>query len=137
MLALRPFEVAMTGKALVLIVDDEAFHRYTTRMMLQQAGFDVKEAATGQEALRLAEEHPDVVLLDLHLPDISGIEICRKLKQTPSTAAIRVVHVTAAYLGSAERREALEAGSDGYLMRPIDAPQLMATIKAVLTRRAA
>jgi len=125
------------SKALVLIVDDEAFHRYTTRMMLQQAGFDVKEASTGRDALRQAEEHPDVVLLDLHLPDLSGIEICRQLKQTPSTAAIRVVHVTAAYLGSAERREALEAGSDGYLIRPIDTPQLMATIKAVLTRRAA
>ncbi|HEV8616544.1 MAG TPA: response regulator [Methylomirabilota bacterium] len=127
----------MKRKALVLIVDDEAFHRYTTRMMLHQAGFDVKEAATGQEGLRLAEEHPDLVLLDLHLPDISGVEICRRLKQTPSTADIRVVHVTAAYLGSAERREAMEAGSDGYLMRPIDAEQLLATVKAVLTRHAA
>ena len=127
----------MDGKATVLIVDDEAFHRYTTRMMLQQAGFDVKEATTGQEALRLAEEHPDLILLDLHLPDMSGIDICRRLKTAPRTAGIRVVHVTAAYLGSAERREALEAGSDGYLTRPIDTAQLLATVKAVLTRRAA
>jgi DNA-binding response OmpR family regulator len=134
--SLRPFEVTMDAKA-VLIVDDDEFHRYTTRMMLQNAGFEVREATTGQEGLRLAQEHPDLIILDLHLPDISGVEVCRLLKASSQTASIPVLHVTAVYPGSEELSEALEAGTDGYLTRPIDTEQLLATMKTVLARRAA
>jgi sigma-B regulation protein RsbU (phosphoserine phosphatase) len=126
----------MDGKATILIVDDEADHRFTTRLMLQHAGFEVKEATTGREALRLAEERPDLVILDLHLPDISGIEVCRRLKTASQTSSVPVVHITAAYPGSAERLEALEAGTDGYLTRPIETEQLIATVMAVLKRAA-
>jgi len=121
----------------ILIVDDEESHRYTTRLMLQHAGFQVKEAATGEEALRLADEYPDVIILDLHLPDVPGVEICRILKTTPRTATIPVLHVTAVYPGAAERAEALAAGADGYIMRPLEPAQLLTTIKALLARRAA
>jgi CheY-like chemotaxis protein len=65
----------MNTKGTILVVDDEESHRYTTRLMLQDAGFQVREAATGQEALQLAEEHPDVIL-----------------KAAPGTAAIAVLH---------------------------------------------
>ncbi len=120
--------------ARILVVDDDASHRYTTRLMLEHAGFDVTEAASGTEALRLAEDRPDVVVLDLHLPDITGLEVCRLLKTTPRTADIRVLHATALYLGSEERSESLAGGADGYFTRPIDAAQLVATINALLTR---
>jgi len=111
------FLAAMNTKGTILVVDDEESHRYTTRLMLQHAGFQVREATTGQEALQLAEEHPDVIILDLHLPDIAGVEICRILKAAPGTAAIPVLHVTALYPGAEERAEALAAGADGYVTR--------------------
>ena len=126
-----------SGPATILIVDDEEFHRETTRMMLLHAGFEVKEAVNGEEGRRLADEQPDVILLDLHLPDADGVELCRIFKAAARTAAIPVIHVTALYPGAAERAESLAAGADGYLTRPLDASQLVATIRAVLARRSA
>jgi CheY-like chemotaxis protein len=129
-------EWRMKPKGTILIVDDDEAHRYTTRLLLEHAGFEVKETATGDEALRLAEEHPDIIILDLHLPDIAGIEICRILKTTPQTEDINVLHVTALYPGAEERSESLAAGADGYFMRPIDPAQLLTTIQVLLARRA-
>lgn len=123
-------------KATILIVDDDEAHRYTTRLILEHAGFEVKETATGDEALRLAAERPDVIILDLHLPDIGGIEVCRLLKTTPQTESINVLHVTALYPGAQERAESLAAGADGYFTRPIDPAQLLTTIQVLLGRRA-
>jgi hypothetical protein len=125
----------MNPKATILIVDDDESHRYTTRLILEHAGLQVIEGATGQEALRLAEERPGVIILDLHLPDIAGIEVCRTLKTAPRTADIPVLHVTALYPGAAERAESLAAGADGYFTRPIDPAQLLATIEVLLARR--
>jgi DNA-binding response OmpR family regulator len=127
----------MNGKALILVVDDEPSHRYTTRMMLQHGGFEVMEASAGYEALSRVGERPDLIILDLHLPDISGIEVCRVLKAAPTTATVPIVAVTAVYPGTEERREALDAGADGYLTRPLDTARLLATVRAVLARRAA
>jgi CheY-like chemotaxis protein len=124
------------SKQTILIVDDDEAHRYTTRLILEHAGFQVTETATGVEALRLAEGHPDVILLDLHLPDVDGIEVCRILKTTPQTEDINVLHVTALYPGAQERAESLAAGADGYFTRPIDPKQLLTTIQALLARRA-
>jgi DNA-binding response OmpR family regulator len=127
----------MSRKALILIVDDDESHRYTTRMMLQHGGYEIIEASGGYEALSRVAERPDLIMLDLHLPDVSGLEVCRILKGAASTAAVPIVTVTAAYPGSQERREALDAGADGYLIRPLDTAQLLATVRAVLSRRAA
>src|SRR5687767_10679059 len=129
--------LALDPMATVLIIDDQESHRYTTRLMLQQGGCEVKEAATGQEGLRLAEELPDLIILDLHLPDISGIEVCLRLKSSPRTTSIPIINVTAAYAGSEERNQALDAGADGYLLRPLDVPSLLATVNTLLARRAA
>ena len=123
--------------ATVLVIDDQESNRYLTRLMLQQGGCEVKEAATGQEGLRLADELPDLIILDLHLPDISGIEVCQRLKSAPRTTSIPIINVTAAYAGSEERNQALDAGADGYLLRPLDVPSLLATVNTLLARRAA
>jgi CheY-like chemotaxis protein len=125
------------SKATVLVIDDQESNRYTTRLMLQHAGFEVKEAASGYDGLRLAGELPDLIILDLHLPDISGIDVCLLLKSSPRTASIPVINVTAAYAGSEERTQALDAGADGYLTRPLDAERMLSTMKALLARRAA
>ena len=125
------------SKATVLVIDDQESNRYTTRLMLQHAGFEVKEAATGYDGLRQAGELPDLIILDLHLPDISGIDVCLLLKSSPRTASIPVINVTAAYAGSEERTQALDAGADGYLTRPLEAERMLSTMKALLARRAA
>lgn len=127
----------MDGTGTILIIDDNEANRYTTRLMLERAGFDVREAETGRRGLELADEGPDLVIVDLHLPDISGVEICRRLKTSARTSVMPVLHVTAMYPGSEERTQALAAGADGYLTRPLDTDQLLATIKAVLAQRAA
>src|SRR5687767_15942738 len=112
------------SKATVLVIDDQESNRYTTRLMLQHAGFEVKEAATGYDGLRQAGELPDLIILDLHLPDISGIDVCLLLKSSSKTASIPVINVTAAYAGSEERTQALDAGADGYLTRPLEAERM-------------
>ena len=68
----------------VLVVDDSAAGRYAVSRMLRRGGYEVREAGTGQEALRLAAEKPRLVLLDVHLPDVDGHEVCRRLRSDPS-----------------------------------------------------
>ena len=121
----------------ILIVDDDEGNRYTTRMMLERVGFTVQEAGTARDGLELAEAMPDLMIVDLHLPDMAGVEVCRRLKTSSRTSGIPVLHVTAVYPGSEERAEALDAGADGYLTRPLDAERLLATVTAVLRPRAA
>ena len=69
----------------VLYVDDDAEGRQIFRWIFQEAGFAVKEAASGRDALRLVTEAPDVVVLDVNLPDINGFEVCRRIKAHPAT----------------------------------------------------
>lgn len=119
----------------IVVVDDDEAHRFTMRLALEHEGFEVKTAATGKEALRAAEDLPDLMIVDLRLPDISGFEICRYVKTTSELASIAIVNITAAYAGSEERVEALNAGADGYLTRPATREVLLATIKSVLAAR--
>jgi hypothetical protein len=123
--------------ARILIVDDDEGHRYTARVLLEHEGFEVSEAASGTEALQAANAKPDVIVLDIHLPDLTGFDVCRRLKAMPSTAAIAVVAVTASQPGAQERLEALAAGADGYLTRPLDPAVLLATVRTLVGRLAA
>jgi CheY-like chemotaxis protein len=123
--------------ARILVVDDDGGHRYTARVLLEHEGFEVCEAATGTEALQAANAKPDVIVLDIHLPDLTGFDVCRRLKATPSTAGIPVVAVTASQPGAQERLEALAAGADGYLTRPLDPAVLLATLRTLVSRLAA
>jgi len=122
---------------LLNINDDEA-NRYALTRILRSAGYRVLEGATGAEALRLTqEERPDLVVLDVKLPDLNGIEVCRRLKADPRTARIAVLHVSARYVRTENKVEGLESGADGYLAQPVDAEELLATVRALLRMRRA
>jgi PAS domain S-box-containing protein len=121
---------------LVLNVDDYEAGRYATSRVLRQAGFEVREAATGTDALRLVEsEHPDLVLLDVNLPDVDGFEVCRQIKTRPDTSGIPVLYLSAAYRAAEHRVQGLDLGADGYLTQPVDPRELVATVNALLRSR--
>jgi len=127
----------MASQRTILNVDDDQGGRYALTRMLERNNFRVKEAGTGSEALRIArEEQPDLVLLDVHLPDINGFEVCRMLKAEPATARIPVLHITATYSSGAEMIQGLESGAESYLTEPVEPDVLVATIKTVLRARA-
>ena len=116
----------------ILVVDDDDAGRYATRKLLERANFEVSEAPDGSTALRAVAQRPDLILLDLQLPDLDGFEICRRIKSSPDTAAIRVLPFTAVFRNDSDRRRAFEAGADGYLVRPIAAEELVATVNGLI-----
>ena len=121
------------GRSPVLIVDDYPGARYLRSRILTEAGYEVVEAATGEECLRMAAAvTPALVLLDVNLPDVSGPEVCRQLKRDPATAAIPVIQVTGAWVSEAARQVGLESGAARYLIEPIDAATLLKEVAAVL-----
>src|SRR6185503_6760478 len=104
----------------------------------REAGFDVIEAASGGEALRLAGSmHPQLVLLDVKLPDLSGYEVCGQLKADPETSSIPVLMVSGHFDQGQDKVRGLDSGADGYLVKPVEAAELIATIKALLRMRVA
>jgi PAS domain S-box-containing protein len=120
----------------ILVVDDSEAARYATGRVLRNAGFTVREAGTGKAALDLARG-VDLVLLDIKLPDMSGLEVCRRLKQDSMTAALPVLHLTATYGAGEDQAAALEAGADGYLTHPVEPIVLVATVRSLLRAREA
>lgn len=119
----------------VLVVDDTDASRYAIARHLRQAGFEVWEAASGQDALRLAQQQPSLIVLDIKLPDILGYEVCRKLKTDPATAAIPILHISATFQMSADRVRGLEGGADGFLTEPLEPEELVAHVKLLLRLR--
>ncbi|MBZ2209225.1 ATP-binding response regulator [Massilia soli] len=119
--------------SVILIVDDSDAARYARSRILIRAGFKVIEAATGNAALTMARENlPDLVLLDTKLPDINGMDVCRKLKADPETKAILVLQTSASYIAVADKIRALDGGADNYLFEPIEPEELVANVKALL-----
>ena len=121
----------------VLAVDDNEAIRYSLARRLRDAGFHVIEAATGAEALRLAKEEPELITLDINLPDIDGFEVCRRLKSDPATREIPVLHLSASHVSLGHKVRGLEGGADAYLSEPIDQRELLATVKSLLRMREA
>jgi two-component system, sensor histidine kinase len=128
----------MTPKPLILNVDDNDAGRYVKSRILKLAGFDVIEAATGVVATRLvAERSPDLVLLDVKLPDANGRELCARIKSDPATARTVVIQTSASHIDTANRVASLDAGADGYLTTPIEPEELVAHVRALLRMRKA
>ena len=122
----------------ILNVDDYTPGRYARTKLLRQAGFTVLEAATGKEALdQVSVGRPALVLLDVNLPDMSGFEVCRRIKKDPKTAATTVLHISASNVQVQHQVHGLDLGADGYLVEPIDSAVLVATVKAFLRARQA
>jgi signal transduction histidine kinase len=118
---------------LILNVDDSDAARYAKTRLLQHAGYRVIEAASGGEALEKAgKEKPELVLLDTKLPDLNGFEVCRQLKQNPSTAMVLVLQTSASYIGKPDKIRALDSGADNYLFEPIEPEELLANVRALL-----
>jgi PAS domain S-box-containing protein len=119
----------------ILVVDDTEAERYYVARVLRKAGFEVREGATGTDALTFAQDQPDLITLDVRLPDINGFDVCRRLKSDPATRDIPVLHISASYTSAESRVEGLEGGADGYLTHPADPAELVATVKALLRVR--
>lgn len=121
----------------ILIVDDREENRYVLRKVLSQAGYRCAEFGTGASALEASFTLPDLMILDVRLPDMSGYEVCQRIKQDPRTAQVAILQISASFVSSEDRARALEAGADGYLTHPIDALVLVATVRALLRLRRA
>jgi len=118
---------------LILNVDDNDGARYVKTRILQGAGFQVAEAANGTDALTLARRLiPALVLLDVKLPDINGIEVCRQIKADQATSLVLVLQTSAALTGRDDKIRGLEGGADNYLAAPIEADELIANVNALL-----
>ena len=118
---------------IILNVDDNEPGRYATTRILNRAGFQVIEAGTGKEALRLARSaSPQLVVLDVNLPDMGGIDVCRRLKTDPATAGIMVLQISATNIAVLDRVNSLSAGADSFLVEPMEPEELEAVARALL-----
>ena len=121
----------------IVVVDDYSDGRALMSMRLRKEGFEVSEAATGEEALTLADKLPGLMVVDVHLPDIDGFEVCRRIKSNPRTASVPILQVSAAYREAGHRVRALDGGADAYLTLPVEKDELVATVRALLRIRRA
>jgi two-component system, OmpR family, phosphate regulon response regulator PhoB len=120
--------------ARILIVEDEEELILLIRYNLEAEGYAVEAVTHGDEAdLRLREETFDLVLLDWMLPEVSGIELCRRIRARPETAGLPIIMLTARG-EEAERVRGLTTGADDYVVKPFSVPELLARIKAILRR---
>ena len=117
----------------VLNVDDTEASRYVKSRILRSAGYRVVEAGTGEEALRLARQmKPELVLLDVNLPGIDGLQVCQLLRNDPTTASMMILLDSAVRVRLEDRVVGLEGGADAYLLEPVAPDELLATVKALL-----
>jgi two-component system, cell cycle response regulator DivK len=124
----------MAGE-LILVVEDNEKNRKLARDVLVHQGYRVVEAESAEDGLRLVlEQRPGLVLMDIHLPGIDGIEALRRLRDDPSTRAIPVMAVTASAM-THDRAKIIAAGFDGYQSKPISVRPFLAAVRELLDRR--
>ena len=118
----------------ILVVDDDVDVAETVARTLQRAGYETIVAYRGLQALEMArEQHPDLVVLDIRMPGLNGIEVCRQLRDTPGLSRIPVLFLSAKS-EVADRLEGFEAGADDYITKPFDLRELELRVKALLRR---
>ncbi|GEN10359.1 Signal transduction histidine kinase [Myxococcus fulvus] len=120
------------ARATILNVNDTPAVLYLTSRILTVAGYHVVEATSGTEALRLAGGRPDMVLLDVHLPDIDGYEVCRRLRAREETRDLLIAHLSAVSVSREDRLRGLAQGADAYWTTPLEDDELLANVEALL-----
>lgn len=122
----------------ILNVDDHEPGRYARSRLLTQAGYSVTEARNGRDALAMvAEKSPALVMLDVNLPDMSGLDVCRVIKQDPATRHMPVLHISASAITGTDLVRGLDNGADTYLTEPVEPMVLLATVRSLLRLRQA
>lgn len=122
----------------ILHIDDNETNRYVVARVLRNAGFAVVDANTAEVGLEaIAEAKPDLVILDVQLPDINGFEVCHQIKSNPATANLPVLHLSAHFIESRDKAQGLNSGADAYLAQPVEPIELIATVRALLRIRRA
>lgn len=126
----------MDNRGTILAVDDNEAVLAAVTMLLKRQGYTVLEAESGASCLAMAaQHHPDLILLDVNLPDISGTEVVRLIKADPALSGIYVVHLSA-QAGAAEKRlKGLEMGADGYISQPVENEELILRVRAFLRHK--
>lgn len=118
----------------VLVVEDEPAQREVLAYNLEAEGYSVRSAENGEEALLLVDEHlPDIIILDWMMPNLSGIEVCRRLKTRPETRAIPIIMLSARS-EEVDRVRGLETGADDYVVKPYSVVEMMARVRTQLRR---
>lgn len=124
----------MTKKLSVLIVDDTVDNVRLLGLIFHRGGYDVHKAHTGEEALEKIESlHPHLIILDVMMPDMSGLDVCQRVRANPTVAQTPIIMVSAKGLVD-DRVSGLQAGADDYMSKPVDGAELLARAKALLTR---
>jgi two-component system cell cycle response regulator DivK len=120
---------------LILVVEDNEKNRKLARDVLQVKGFRVVEADSAEAALeRVAEQVPDLVLMDIHLPGMTGIQALKRLREMPATHSVPVIAFTASVMPQ-DKNEITSAGFDGFVAKPINLKEFTETIAAIVGRR--
>ena len=117
----------------VLVVEDNEMNMQLVEYLLEESGFQILKASSGEEALALAAagEVPDLVLMDIHLPGMDGVAVVEQLKENPRTTRVPVIALTA-HAMRGDRDRFLEAGCDGYISKPIDVGSFVSSIRRYL-----
>jgi len=122
----------MSEEIKILVVEDDSKIRFATARLLKKAGYQVLEAETGNEGLRLTKENqPALILLDINLPDIDGFEVCKQIKADPSLAGAFVIIVSGSKISTDDQVRGLDLGAEGYITRPIPNREFLARVQAM------
>jgi signal transduction histidine kinase len=123
--------------AKILFVEDDIGKRYVIARQLRALGFEIEEAATGADGLAMLSPDHDVAILDIKLPDMYGWDVCKRIKENPATAAVKVLELSATLASAEDRAKGLDLGADCYLVHPVELVELVAALRALIRLRRA
>src|SRR5262249_21357322 len=129
------YQVVRRQTPLILVVDDTEANRFVVAGILKRAGYGVIQAGTGAQAMTQLEHRPDLVVLDVRLPDTTGYEIARVMRTRAEHDTTPLLFISASFTGPGAHAQGLDSGADGYLTHPVDPGVLLATVRALLRVR--